>query len=82
MFNERPSRPDDIRQIKILLKEIENHKKAVAEAEIKVVHANEIVKYLQLELENYKNVYDIFGPGKKVPADMMDMGLGSNFGGG
>ncbi|KAL4453698.1 hypothetical protein ABPG74_009594 [Tetrahymena malaccensis] len=64
LFNERPSRPDDIRQIKLLLKEIENYKKCLSEAEIKVLHANEIVKYLQLELENYKNVYDIFGPGK------------------
>jgi FtsZ-binding cell division protein ZapB len=31
-------------------------------AEMKVKHANEIVKYLQLELENYKEAYDIFGP--------------------
>lgn len=31
-------------------------------AEMKVKHANEIVKYLQLELENYKDAYDIFGP--------------------
>jgi len=45
------------------MKEIELHKKGLNEAEVKVLHANEIVKYLQLELENYKNVYDIFGPG-------------------
>ena len=24
--------------------------------------ANEIVRYLNLELENYKDAYDIFGP--------------------
>lgn len=29
---------------------------------MKVKHANEIVKYLQMELENYKEAYDIFGP--------------------
>ena len=28
----------------------------------KVEHANEIVKYLNLELENYKDSYDMFGP--------------------
>ena len=55
-----------------MLKEIENYKKFLNDAELKVVHANEIVKYLQLELENYKNVYDIFGPGKRLPGDMME----------
>lgn len=28
----------------------------------KIMGANEIVKYLNLQLENYKEVYDIFGP--------------------
>ena len=28
----------------------------------KVEHANEIVRYLNLELENYKDTYDMFGP--------------------
>ena len=30
----------------------------------KAEQANEIVKYLNLELENYKDNYDIFGPGE------------------
>ena len=34
----------------------------VEAAEMKVKRANEIVRYLQLELENYKETYDIFGP--------------------
>lgn len=49
------------------MKECDVYKSNLNDAEIKVMHANEIVKYLQLELENYKNVYDIFGPGKKLP---------------
>ena len=40
LHGERPSRPDDIRHIKTLLKDIENMKLNVAEAEQKVVHAN------------------------------------------
>lgn len=37
------------------------------DGEIKTYHkkmetANEIVRYLNLELENYKEAYDIFGP--------------------
>lgn len=54
LFNERPSRNDDIKQIKVLLKEIDGMKKMLNDSDLKVAHANEIVKYLQLELENYK----------------------------
>lgn len=53
LFNQRPSRPDDIRHIKLLMKEIDHFRKQLSDAEVKVLHANEIVKYLQLELENY-----------------------------
>lgn len=40
----------------------------------KVEKANEIVKYLNMELENYKVVYDIFGkiessPTKSIPLE-------------
>lgn len=54
----------------MLVNSIEQTKKNVAEAEAKALRANEIVKYLQLELENYKNVYDIFGPNKKGPQNL------------
>ncbi|KAL4446600.1 hypothetical protein ABPG74_005538 [Tetrahymena malaccensis] len=70
LFAERPSRPDDIKQIKLLLKELELTKKKLAETDIKILHANEIVKYLQLELENYKNIYEIFGPNKRLPPEI------------
>ena len=36
--------------------------KMVEAAEMKVKRANDIVRYLQLELENYKETFDIFGP--------------------
>ena len=37
---------------------------------MRIKHANEIVKYLQLELENYKNVYDMFGPSKRIAIEL------------
>lgn len=44
--------------------------KIVEAAEKKVKTANQIVKYLQLELENYKDTYDIFGPGGEQEEDL------------
>lgn len=54
LFLERPSRPEDLSAIKDLLEEKEDMARIVEAAELKVKHANEIVKYLQMELENYK----------------------------
>lgn len=61
MFDERPSRPEDLSTIKDLLEDQNGMARMIEAAEMKVKHANEIVKYLQLELENYKDTYDIFG---------------------
>ena len=61
MFAERPSRAEDVTKIKELInlkslmdKEIQNYQKNMNTA-------NEIVRYLNMELENYKETYDIFG---------------------
>ena len=40
LFSDRPSRPDDIRHIKFLMKEVDAMKKNLADAEVKVMHAN------------------------------------------
>jgi hypothetical protein len=37
----------------------------------KMETANEIVKYLNLELENYKDVYDIFAPGSDAAGGLV-----------
>lgn len=64
MFLARPSRPEDIRRIKYLLAEIENLRVVLKSADQKALEADDISKHLKLELQNYKNVYDIFGPPK------------------
>lgn len=67
LFSDRPSRAEDVSKIKEL-----TNMKTQLDNEIKTYHkkmetANEIVKYLNLELENYKETYDIFGP-NELPA--------------
>jgi hypothetical protein len=52
MFHDRPSRPDDIKHIKYLMKEIDSMKRSLAEAEVKVMHANgkDFLKQISLPL--------------------------------
>lgn len=38
----------------------------IATCHKKVEHANQIVRYLNLELSNYKDTYDIFGPSEET----------------
>lgn len=62
LYEKRPSRPEDIQRIKEL-----RSIQAKLEGDIVIYNrkldtANEIVEYLNRELENYKEVYDIFGP--------------------
>ena len=37
--------------------------------------ANEIVRYLNLELQNYKNAYDIFGPQENKQISLVGQGV-------
>lgn len=36
----------------------------ICQLDSELLKAGEIIKYLNMELENYKNTYDIFKPGK------------------
>lgn len=62
LLDERPSRNEDIQAIRDLYKQLEMAARSREESALQVHRANEIVKYLQLELENYKTTYGIFGP--------------------
>lgn len=62
LFEERPSREEDLSKIKELIEEKTKMNAEVKICQKKVKEANEIVRYLNLELENYKDTYDIFGP--------------------
>ncbi|CAD8134685.1 unnamed protein product [Paramecium octaurelia] len=59
-FNNRPSRQDDLDIIKQLEKENEDLKEQIQSNFAKIEYANEIVKYLQIEVENYKKQYNLF----------------------
>ena len=66
LFEERPSRVEDLSKIKALIEEKEKMGQEIQKCQKKITSANEVVKYLNLELENYKDVYDIFGPGEET----------------
>ncbi|CAD8134911.1 unnamed protein product [Paramecium pentaurelia] len=75
-FNNRPSRQDDLDMIKQLEKENEDLKEQIQNNFAKIEYANEIVKYLQIEVENYKKQYNLFSnhkpnnfPKKKILFD-------------
>lgn len=62
LLSDRPSRVEDVTKIKELI-----NIQTKLDQEITIYHkkmetANEIVKYLNLKLENYKETYDIFKP--------------------
>jgi archaellum component FlaC len=56
----RPSKPEDVEIIKQLNSEGQKLEKTLKENYKTIEHANEIVKYLQMELENYKQMYNLF----------------------
>ncbi len=62
IFAERPSRAEDLSKIKELIEIKEMMDIEVSTYHKRVEHANQIVKYLNMELSNYKDNYDMFGP--------------------
>ena len=61
LFDERPSRGEDVAAIRNLQNQKEKMDIQVKSFQKKAQTANEIVKYLNLELENYKDTYHLFG---------------------
>ncbi|CAD8150159.1 unnamed protein product [Paramecium octaurelia] len=60
-YSERLARPDDTETIQRLLKDHQELYHLVINAYEKVKEAGDIIKYLDLEVQNYKKANDIFG---------------------
>ncbi|CAD8061780.1 unnamed protein product [Paramecium primaurelia] len=60
-YQERLARPDDTETIQRLLKDHQELYHLVVNAYEKVKEAGDIIKYLDLEVQNYKKANDIFG---------------------
>ncbi|CAD8081665.1 unnamed protein product [Paramecium sonneborni] len=60
-YQERMARPDDTETIQRLLKDHQELYHLVVNAYDKVKEAGDIIRYLDLEVQNYKKVNDIFG---------------------
>ncbi|KAM3142297.1 hypothetical protein pb186bvf_005706 [Paramecium bursaria] len=59
-IQQQPSKIEDVEEIQRLRSQIQDQEKQMSLNNDQLKHANQIVKYMTLELENYKKQYNIF----------------------